>query len=165
MNVGCSLAGQPLFMVPLISSYLISFPFPVREFSPSPFLNPQTQRSSCRGVCVRVIRITVACADMFFDVFGAESFFQRTGQKRLWQDRSLAFCPLLDGTSVDESRAPYLGLICKRTHCAHIVSHAHFIHPPTSASVSLSHTHSFLLLSPPITSANLHLPLRYLSRP
>ena len=149
-----------------LSSQLISSPFPspsVNPLHPLP-LNPQTQRSSCRGVCACDQNHCCLCGHVFRCFRRRIIFAKGTGQKRLRQDRSLPFCPLLDGTSVDESRAPYLGLICKRTHCTHIVSHAHFIHPPTSASFSLSHTHSFLF-SPPITSTTLHLPLRYLSRP
>ena len=51
-----------------------------------------------------------------------------------------------DGTSVDESWAPYIGLFGKRTRCTHICSHAHFLHTPPWYP---SHTHSFLFPLPP----------------
>ena len=75
--------------------------------SPSPSMNslhpslpPQTQRSSCRGVCVCacVTRITVASSHSVFDVFCAE-FVLLTMLKRDCSraDRTLPVCALLDG--------------------------------------------------------------------
>ena len=71
-------------------------------------------------------------------------------------DRTLPLCALLDGTSVDESLAPYLELIGKRKHCTHICWHAHFLHSTPSARYPLTHA---LLLLPhfsPNTSIHSH---------
>ena len=75
------------------------------------------------------------------------------------QTGTLPFCALLEGTSVDESRAPCLGLIRKRKHCTHICSHAHSFlftstHEPLHASTfpNLNCKHSQITLPTPLPS-------------
>ena len=117
------------------------FPFIFLASCPSPSVNPlhpslrvETPKSSCRGVCVPVCDQDHCCSFAHvFSMYSAQDpfFNRRTGHQRLRQDGALPFCALLDGTSVDESWAPYLGLTGERKHCTHICSHAHFLlHPP-----------------------------------
>ena len=114
-------------------------------------LPPETQRSSCRGECACETRITVTCSHTCFRCF-LHGFFLSEINGKLKRvcgrtDKTLPFCAFLDGTSVDESLAPHLGLIGERKHCTHICSHAHFLHsPPPLHPDIFSHTHSFLLL-------------------
>ena len=62
------------------------------------------------------------------------------GQQRLRQHRTLPLLCTLDGTStsVDESWAPHVGLIGKRTRCTHICSHAYFL-PSLHPDIPLTH--------------------------
>ena len=122
---------------------LLLLPSPSPSMNPlHPSLPPQTQRSSCRGVCACVTRICRCWSAQMCLMFSAPNLFfcQWKAQKRLRKDRldAAILCEHLDGISVDESWAPYLGLIGKRNHCKHThCTHTHFfllpfVPPPLS---------------------------------
>ena len=113
--------------IPLLSPFLIFF-----LHESCPFL-----------VCDRNHRCMFA---QMFSMFPAPNPLNKgLGQNRLRQDTTLPCCAFLDGTSVDESRAPYLGLTTAifAPTCAYArVSPSLSSHFTLRPDVLLTHTHT-----------------------